>query len=222
MQGGRQSNIELLRILAMFLVLIVHADFWTLGPPSTEDFSTSPINAWTRTIIESISIVCVNVFILISGWFGIRFSVKGLLNFIFQCAYFLFGIYFVMVASGCVSFSIKGLAECLCLTSVNWFIKAYAALYILTPMLNAFVDKASRKQFRNLLILFFTFQTIWGWTGAAAWVMFGYSAFSFIGLYLLARYIRLYDIKCLTTWWGGFNRNEFLSVLASGSPIVTD
>lgn len=34
----RQSNIELLRIIAMFLVLVVHADFWSLGGPNAEEF----------------------------------------------------------------------------------------------------------------------------------------------------------------------------------------
>lgn len=29
--GPRQSNFELLRILAMFLVLVVHSDFWSIG-----------------------------------------------------------------------------------------------------------------------------------------------------------------------------------------------
>lgn len=34
--GGviRQSNIELLRIIAMFMVLAVHANYWSLGTPS--------------------------------------------------------------------------------------------------------------------------------------------------------------------------------------------
>ena len=33
---NRDSNIELLRIIAMFLVLVVHANFFTLGFPTSE------------------------------------------------------------------------------------------------------------------------------------------------------------------------------------------
>lgn len=198
----RQSNIELLRILAMFFVLVVHADFWGLGAPTAEEFGHTPWNAITRTVIESLSIVCVNVFILISGWFGIRFSKKGFLNYIFQCLYFLFGIYAVLLVTGHAELSLKGIAGCLCLTSANWFIRAYAALYILAPVLNCFIDHASRKQYRNTLLLFFVFQTIFGWSGAAKFVEFGYSTFSFIGLYLLARYVKIYGSNVLSNWGG--------------------
>ncbi len=200
--GPRQSNIELLRILAMFLVLVVHADFWALGRPAAEDFSINPLNAFTRTIIESISIVCVNVFILISGWFGIRPSLKGFCNFVFQCAFFLFGIYAIMLATGYAQLTFKGIAGCLCLTSANWFIRAYAGLYILAPILNIFIEKSSKRTLELFLIAFFIFQSIWGWLGAAKFVEQGYSTFSFIGLYILARYTRMYVDEKVTAWGG--------------------
>ncbi len=202
--GPRQSNIELLRILAMFLVLVVHADFWALGRPAAEDFSINPLNAFTRTIIESISIVCVNVFILISGWFGIRPSLKGFCNFVFQCAFFLFGIYAIMLATGYAQLTFKGIAGCLCLTSANWFIRAYAGLYILAPILNIFIEKSSKRTLELFLIAFFIFQSIWGWLGAAKFVEQGYSTFSFIGLYILARYTRMYVDEKVTAWGGIF------------------
>lgn len=186
----------------MFLVLTVHADFWSLGNPKYEDFLLSPTNAIVRTLIESASIVCVNVFVLISGWFGIKFSKKGLLNFIFQCAYFLFGIYIVLLLLDYETLSIKGIARCLCLTKANWFIRAYVGLYILAPVLNMFIEYTSKKTFRTVLILFFLFQTIYGWTTAAKFVERGYSTFSFIGLYLLARYVREYKCDLITIWGG--------------------
>lgn len=200
--GPRQTNIECLRILAMFLVLTVHAAFWATGGPTIEDFNSNPLGSFTKTLIESISIVCVDVFILISGWFGIRPTAKGFCNFIFQCAYFLVGIYAVFLLFGWAQLSFEGIAGMLCLTKMNWFIKAYAALYIISPILNAFVEKADKKTFRNVLIAFFIFQTIWGWTNAAKFVAGGYSTFSFIGLYLLARYVHLYGIGKLSDWGG--------------------
>ena len=36
----RQSNIELLRLLAMFFVLVIHADFWALDVPTYSDLET--------------------------------------------------------------------------------------------------------------------------------------------------------------------------------------
>lgn len=200
--GPRQSNIELLRIFAMFLVLIVHVDFWTFGAPLPEEFVSSPGNAWIRTIVESVAIVCVNVFVLISGWFGIRFSIRGLLNFIFQCAYFLIGIYAVMMITGYAELSFRGIAACFCLAGANWFILAYVGLYILSPVLNSFIEHATPTLYRRILILFFLFQTIYGFSNAADFFERGYSTLSFVGLYLLARYVKNYHVGLVTRWGG--------------------
>lgn len=200
--GVRQSNIELLRILAMFLVLVIHA-IMNCGGITADNFGSNPANAITRTVIHALSAVCVNVFILISGWFGIKSSLKGFLKFAFQCLYFSFGIYLFMIATGNAHLSVDGIRTCLFLKPPHyWFIPAYVALYILSPILNSFIDKASKTTLRNTLVAFFVFQTIWGWTGAAKFIEFGYSSFSFIGLYLLARYLRLYPCKRLASWGG--------------------
>lgn len=193
---------EMLRIVAMFLVLVVHADFYSLGGPTAEDFSINPLSAFTRSLIESVSIVCVDVFVLISGWFGIRPSLKGGCNFAFQCAFFLFGIYAIMLITGNAQLTLKGIAGCLCLTHLNWFIRAYIGLYILSPVLNIFLEKSSRRTLEIFLIAFFVFQTIYGWSGAAKFVEQGYSTYSFIGLYILARYTRTHVDRKVTAWGG--------------------
>lgn len=189
----RLSNIELLRIISMLLILVVHADFWSLGAPDLSDFKNAPSNALLRTLIESISIVSVNVFVMISGWFGIKPNLRSLSNFVFQCAFFLIGIYAVMILVGKASLTPMGVLGSLCLTHWNWFIKAYIGLYILSPLINAFLEKATKRQLKLFLIFFYVFQTVWGWlTNASAFVVDGYSTFSFIGLYVLARYLKLY------------------------------
>ena len=84
----RESNFELLRIIAMFMVLILHADFQALGAPTRADIISSPITSTLKVFFEMASIVAVNVFILISGWFGIRPSIKGFCKFAFQYLFF--------------------------------------------------------------------------------------------------------------------------------------
>ncbi len=191
----RLSNIELLRMLAMFLVLLVHADFFSLGSPSADEIVHKPLDAFLRIFIESISIVCVNVFVLISGWFGIKPSFKGLCNFLYQCLFFLIGLYIITIIIGVNRISPGGLAGCVFATRLNWFIKAYLLLYFLSPVLNAFVKTASQKTFKLVLISFFAFTCTYGWLGAAPFMEDGYTTLFFIGLYLLARYTRLYEPK---------------------------
>lgn len=187
----RQSNFEALRILAMFLVLVVHADYYSLGAPDLVDVKASPLSSYIRMFIESLSIVCVNVFVLISGWFGIHPKVKNFCKFIFQCLFFFIGIYLICLLLQSAEFSLKGIAECFSLTKSGWFIKAYIGLYILSPVLNSFIDAASGKQIKFFLLFFYIFQTLYSWlTEAAVFFENGYSTMSFVGLYVLARYVR--------------------------------
>lgn len=188
----RQANLELLRLCAMFLVLIVHAAFFSLGSPKAELIRIAPTEQTMITFTEAISIICVNVFILISGWFGIKPKIKSLANFLFQVFFFLFGIYFFMLIIGKVSFSLKGLLECFTITKWNWFIKAYLALFLISPVMNAFVNHTDRRTFKWVLIAFYLLQTVYGWSGLADYYVDGYSTFSFMGLYLLARYLKVY------------------------------
>ncbi len=192
----RQSNIELLRIVAMFLVLVVHADFWANGAPSQEECTTEVLPSVTRFVIESLSIVCVDVFVLISGWFGIRPNLQRMSSFLFQCFFFLGGLYIVSLIGGFGRLSGGGILGCFGLLEWNWFIKAYIGLCIFAPVINSYIDSADERKLRKLIIWFYIFQSAYGWIfPAAKYIESGYSVFSFVGLYLLAQYIRRYQTK---------------------------
>ena len=204
----RDSNMELFRILAMFLVLVVHADFFSLGLPTDKDLLETPLSSFTRFLFESLSIGCVNMFVLLSGWYGIRPKIQSFSNFIFQCAFFLFGIYAFCLLFKLSELNIHGVMGCLLLLKWNWFIKAYLLLYILSPVLNSFVELSTQKQHRNILICFFIFQSIFSWMiNAAVFFESGYSTISFVGLYLLARYFSKYDNTLVH-----YNRNFYLFI----------
>ena len=187
----------------MFLVLLFHSDFLCLGIPTEYDIKGDITSTLFRTFIESVSVVCVNIFVLISGWFGINTTFKGLVGFIFQCLYFLIGTYIITCFLGINSFTATGLKGCFfLLSSSNWFIRAYIGLYILSPVLNTFLKKSSKTELKRFLILFYIFQTIFGCTNICSFIAWGYSTFSFIGLYCLAYYIRNY-VKSMTCVIGG-------------------
>lgn len=187
----RISNVELLRIVAMFGVVILHLNFGTFGIPDRNEIISSPISETLRILLEAICVCATNVFVLISGYFGIRFKIKSLLKLLFQCAFFFFGIWIIMMLLGKESFSINNLMKCLMLPNESsWFVKCYLGLYVLAPVLNRFVDSCGKKEFITVLISFYTLQTTYGWiTNATDFIASGFSAYSFIGLYLLGRYI---------------------------------
>ncbi len=131
---------------------------------------------------------------MISGWFGIRPKTNRILELLYQCAFFCVLLYGCGWLAG-VEFSRReALKNLFFLGKWNWFIKSYLGLYLIAPILESFISTASKRTYRNILIAFFLFQTIYGWLfPVALYFEQGFSAFSFIGLYLLARYIRLYS-----------------------------
>lgn len=190
----RLSNIELLRIISMFFVLVLHCNTLALELPRKNELIENPDSSIFRLVLESFTIVAANVFVLISGWFGIHFKWKGLFNLLFQCAFFFFGIYAVYICiNGLNTLTLKGLLKCLMISENAWFVKSYLGLYIIAPALNAFINTVNRSQFKATLILFYIFQFIYGWLSQGAqYINYGLSAWSFIGLYLLARYVKIY------------------------------
>ena len=189
MAANRQTNMELLRIVAMFFVLVLHANLgiqpWPIWQP---DLVSAPIVSFLRLFFEALSIVCVNAFILVSGWFKISFSWEKILYFVFQVSFF--AILLLLIPSHSQIEPILFFDE---LKDQYWFVFAYLILFILAPVLNQFAEHASKQLFRQVLVAFFTMQTLFSYLGNLKWFTDGMSPIAFVGLYLLARYIRIYQ-----------------------------
>lgn len=208
----RQSNFELLRIVAMLLVLVTHVNFYSVGWPSLEDLQNSPLSVAGRILMESISIVSVNVFVLISGWFGIYPTRRKFTKFIFQCLFFAIGIWLVATIIGYrdLNLSTAGMTLFKSLFCADyWFVYAYIGLFIMAPILNRFIDNEPPSALKFFLLAFFLFEFIYGWVFDGNGFDAGYSAFSFIGMYCLGRYVRLYPSK-MTTRKAGWDISAFL------------
>ena len=191
----RNSNIELLRIVAMIFVLIIHANSFSNGLPGIKDID-APMASFTRLFVQMSALVAVNVFVLISGWFGIKFTLKGVGSILFQCLFYsVFALISVeLLSPNSIDFSLKQLN----VVASYWFVPAYLGLMVLAPILNQYVESVDRYTQKKLLLSFFLFQFIFGWAYVdMAHFAHGYSCFSFIGLYLLARYIRKFRSSIL-------------------------
>lgn len=188
---NRQSNIELLRIIAMIMVMILHVNYTSLGVITKDELISTPISGFFRLFFESLCIGSVDTFVLISGWFGIKFSKKSLESFIFQCIFFSWGIYFLFVIIGWTNFSLSSLTTSLFVKN-QWFVLSYLGLFILSPALNALVN-TNRQKHLQVLSGLFLLELIYDFLSKDT-TMFnsGYSVLHFLFLYLLARYVRLY------------------------------
>ena len=206
MRDSRQSNFELLRLIAMLMVMICHAVGYV------QETSLFGIAGISKLAVNQLCLICVNVFVMVSGWFGIKSSLKGVAKLLFQ-VFFLallsFGVFAVLGLP--VSFK-KDLLPYLLLGSAYWFVVSYLILYALSPVLNAFIERASKGEFLIVVIAFFLAEFVYGFLLDDGHFDYGFSPLFFIGLYLLARYVRLYPGKLFS-----FNKKVDLAIYIGAS-----
>lgn len=147
--NSRQSNFEALRLLCMLMVLNLHSfNGYSHGDGLWQAFDF---------FRESTSICAVNCFILISGYFGIKWKFKSIFNLIFQLFFYSVGIYMVVVALGVVDWNLKDfLLRFTCLFRDSWwFAISYLLLFFCAPLLNAFADNASKRELFLYIVIYF-------------------------------------------------------------------
>jgi hypothetical protein len=182
----RDSNLELLRILAMIFILVLHSNFSGIGAPKFVEVSNNVGISFVRNFVESLALVGVNCFIFISGWFGIRPKVLSFIKLIFQCLFLYFLIYIIYAFIEPHEINISSTINCFNFFN-RWFLLAYFGLYLLSPVLNSFVEQSSQKQYKIVLI------SIGLLLLCICWLLkHYYEITSFIFIYLLARYIKKY------------------------------
>ena len=215
----RNLSLDLLRIIAMMLVLVVHT-IGIIGVPTAESFINDLIGSISLSCFNFISSGCVNIFILLSGWFGLKFSTTKLANLFFQVIFWNIiaaMVYFTLSSDWC-GIDILGIFS---LNGSLWFFLSYLCLYILAPVLNGFIENSSKNETKRVILFFFAFQTIWCWAfKGVSFFMQGYSPLSFIGLYLLARYVRIYP-SCFSALQRKYDLLIYVSLVVFSVSVVT-
>lgn len=201
----RDSNIELLRVVSTLFILIVHCNGWFLqewGHITTWSAGEGMLVGLTRSIIQSVTCIGVDVFILISGFYSIKPKLKSIINLFTILAFFYIGTYLLDVFVCDVTFTWRTLIANLCVFSrENWFIQCYIFLILLSPILNAFVENYSQKMLLIYILIFLACAFYFGNIHNSTYFYFngGYSVTTFILIYLVGRYLRLYGMNyCIT------------------------
>ncbi len=213
----RDSNFELLRIVAMMLVMLVHANYLSLGDVTQSELHTTPLTAIVRIVCEQLCIVSVNLFVLLSGWFGIRPTVKKFASLIFQILFIgLLSVEACRLAG--IEVSVRAFNDLLYFGASYWFVPAYLILFCIAPVLNTFAEHASKREFARVLAAFFAMQMLFGWlTYDYGHFERGYSAISFVGLYLLAQFVRRHGERLRSLhWW----KHLLLYLLFTAIPVA--
>jgi len=196
----RQSNIELLRIVCMLFILVHHVITGAL-PLSGYAHLTGGTELLVTKLLDGLCFVAVNVFVLISGYFSIKPSWRGFFNLWFICAFYALGLYWLrLYLDGDFHIGKSALLNLLPFGRYVcwWFVGCYILLYFVSPLLNLFVERITKKEFRVALLIvtglswYFGF----GWQSEfmnAGIYPSGYSVWHFVNIYLIGRYISKYS-----------------------------
>lgn len=183
MQKQRESGFELLRILCITGIIFMH----TFG--GLNDNLTG-FNREISILINALFNTGVTCFILISGYFGIRFDLSKLIRLDLTVIFYtLLG---TLIAG---DFSAKALIlSCIPILSRRyWFLSCYFALCFLSIFLNKFAEKASQKTLGGtILLLLFLFSVVPTFTFFELTQDSGKGIVQMVMVYLIGRYIRLY------------------------------
>ena len=187
MKNQRSSNHELLRIFAMFYIVLYHILSYCLYLIPHEKILDNVYEAFLPTLH-----IGVIIFVLISGYYKIKPSVCGLLKLVA----IVFVYYLPIEIVRCVCNDGRMVDVLMFITNTPyWFIRTYLYLYIIAPLLNKYIETSSSKSIFLLTLAFVVISIYFGTTQGDASLKDGKNLINFILLYLIGHIINKYQYK---------------------------
>lgn len=209
----RKSNIELLRALLMFMVIVLHYNNEQMG--GGFGYATGISLAFLQ-LAETLCICAVNCFVLISAYFLSRTSKRSLRKPIsllcMVIGYQLLSYILQVALAEGVVFQIRALLSCF--IPANWFVILFCVLYMISPYINPLFEALDKKQLEHCILLCLVFFVIYPTllenglsilggttdrfglgTVTASGSGAGYTIVNFVVLYLIGGYLHKYPVK---------------------------
>jgi hypothetical protein len=188
MKTKRQSSIELLRIVAVILIFWMH---------KCGSFENNEISAWLSILIATVGNVGVSCCMIISGYFGMRLSVKKVLKLEFMLLFYSWTTLLINIVRGGLQ-NIGGLEELAryllpVIGRRMWFFTCYMVVLFLSPFLNEVVEIFSKKKLEQFLITMLIL-----FSGITTFFFFdvnqdgGKGVIHLVMVYMIGRYLCLY------------------------------
>ena len=199
----RDSNFELCRIACIIYIVFYHLFIHV---------NNNLDNMWYTKPLTSIFHIGVVVFVMISGYYGIRRRVDKFLYIISIIVFY--NLIFLL-------FSIFVLGRPFLLSDIQriflpfsnggyWFLKSYLVLYLLSPYVNMVLERLQKREFGiYLLILCFIVFYLGGVFNSS--IGEGRGIVAFVLSYSIGRYIRIYFPHLIS--YKLFKMNAFLPYL---------
>lgn len=208
MSGERETNIELLRVISMAMVITLHC----LGHGGVLDlYSFGEAGYILFYLFRGFCFAAVNCFILITGYFMISAEIKisRVIKLIIQVEFY--SILCLLLTKYLFQESVEAqdiFKALFPLTNKQyWFATHYVILLVLIPLINKFIRGIGKKEhlyvIKILIAMFSVLPSFLFWSRGI--VGYGYDFTWFIVLYVIAAYIRKYEIRitgrsCMAIW----------------------
>lgn len=200
----RSSNLELYRIIVMFLIVCHHyvvnsGLIETMEAHSIRFGGEGGVDADIRHIFYFIfgawGKTGINCFVLITGYFMCKSNItlRKFLKLILQVLFYNIAIFIVFFACGRQSVTLEEIAHILLPigTEKDQFTGSFLLFWLSIPFLNALIQNLTRKQHLFLIVYSLFIYTLWEMTGHK--VSINYLVW-FSVIYIIASYIRLYGL----------------------------
>ena len=193
----RESNFELLRIIAMFFIVLFHFIVPTGGNLIN---STSGFTQIFFQFIAILMVVHVNSFLLLTGYFqhDKKFKLKKVFDLVLMAWMYkvVIGLAFYFFSSNTYeTFELVMILSPLELNNL-WFLILYLELYILSPYINIVINKLNQKDHRKLIIiLMIIFSIIPTITNQRTFTSNGFTIIHFVVMYIIGAYLSKYPLK---------------------------
>lgn len=187
MSQQRQSNIELLRCFAMLCIIVYHLCLFALCgmPTGTNLYKALQIPLH----------IGVPLFVLISGYFGIRFSLRGLMRLCSK-GYIIFIPLVVIPMIVNHTGGVKDILKSIFIFGFDaqWYLNTYLYLFLFSPIINRYLEGLTKVQ-RVYLLVILSFMSIYigNITEGDMCLVEGKNLTNFLLLYTLGNTLRHYQ-----------------------------
>jgi len=200
MGSNRITSIEALRVIAMFMIVVMHYVFYGLKMnPIHEYYDMSSfrgcLDYLTMEALYILSGTAVNCYVMITGYFLIdklTYRWGGVIKTWFLALFY--SVVFLIIAF-LLKFDVEVSDIIQAMLPVHqsayWFVTSYIGLLLFAPILSRAAASFSKRSYQIVLVVLFivTFQFLYGkiYGGFKSIIFFGF-------LFLIAGYIRLHGI----------------------------
>ncbi len=213
-ESVRKSNIELLRIVSMFMILTHH---YVVNSGILEGFGggSTSFNFIFLALFGMWGKTGVNIFIMISGYFMCRskLTVKRYCKVLFEFLFYLFVIYFTLLFMGYEVFNASRINDLLFgifkyANASGNFVGSFFMFYLFIPFINKYIEHLTQREFRNFILFLLFIFTILSTVFNNVFV-FG-EIFWFITVYFIGAYLKLYP----PTWANSLRASRNLLIIS--------